>query len=193
MLADLAQRTLDVQYFLWERDATGRILADRLLRAADRGVRVRVLIDDVNLKDSDAAIAALDAHPNIEIRLFNPFAHRGSRLVGLIVDFDRVNHRMHNKLMVMDNAMAIVGGRNMSDPYFEVDSVANFRDLDITAGGPVVRELSKVFDRLEWRWSVPIAALVNRPYGPTPAKVQQMRERSPKARIRTRWIRTSGR
>ena len=179
MLADLAQRSLDVQYFLWERDATGRILADRLLRAADRGVRVRVLIDDVNLKDSDAGIAALDAHPNIEIRLFNPFAHRGSRLVGLIVDFDRVNHRMHNKLMVMDNAMAIVGGRNMSDPYFEVDSVANFRDLDITAGGPVVRELSKVFDRF-WNgeWSVPIAALVDRPYGEADLRegIQRMRD-----------------
>ncbi len=84
-------------------------------------MRVRVLIDDVNLKDRDASLAALDAHPNIEIRLFNPFAHRGSQLLGFITDFDRVNHRMHNKLMVMDNALAIVGGRNMSDPYFEVD------------------------------------------------------------------------
>ena len=166
LLADLAQRSLDVQYFIWESDATGRILVDRLLRAADRGVRVRILVDDANLKEHrDAPIAALDAHPNVEIRLFNPFAHRGSRLLGFVTDFDRVNHRMHNKLMVMDNALAIVGGRNMSNPYFEVDAKANFRDLDIAAVGPVVRDLSKVFDRF-WNgeWSVPIAALVDRRY-----------------------------
>jgi len=179
VLADLAEQTLDVQYFLWESDATGRILADHLMRAADRGVRVRILIDDVNLKDRDAGIAALDAHPNVEIRLFNPFAHRGSHLVGFLVDFARVNHRMHNKLMVMDNALAIVGGRNMSDPYFEVDPRANFRDLDIAAAGPVVRDLSKVFDRF-WNgeWSVPIAALVDRPYGEADlsAHMQRIRE-----------------
>ena len=179
VLADLAEKTLDVQYFLWEPDATGRILGDHLIRAADRGVRVRVLIDDVNLKDRDAGIAALDAHPNVEIRLFNPFAHRGSHLFGFLVDFDRVNHRMHNKLMVMDNALAIVGGRNMSDPYFEVDPRANFRDLDIAAAGPAVRDLSNVFDRF-WNgeWSVPIAALVDRPYGEEDlrAHVQRSRE-----------------
>jgi len=179
VLADLAEQTLDVQYFLWEPDATGRILADHLMRAADRGVRVRILIDDVNLKDRDAGIAALDAHPNVEIRLFNPFAHRGSHLFGFLVDFDRVNHRMHNKLMVMDNALAIVGGRNMSDPYFEVDPRANFRDLDIAAAGPVVRDLSNVFDRF-WNgaWSVPIAALVDRRYGEDDlrAHVQRIRE-----------------
>jgi putative cardiolipin synthase len=178
-LADLAEKTLDVQYFLWESDATGLILGDRLLRAADRGVRVRILIDDVNLKDRDAGIAALDAHPNVEIRLFNPFAHRGSHLLGFLTDFDRVNHRMHNKLMVMDNALAIVGGRNMSDPYFEVDPRANFRDLDIAAAGPVVRDLSRVFDRF-WNgeWSVPIAALVDRPYSGADfrAHVQRIRE-----------------
>ena len=164
-LADLAQKTLDVQYFLWETDATGRNLVDRLIRAADRSVRVRILIDDFNLRDLDATIAALDAHPNIEVRLFNPFAHRGSHLLGFLTDFQRVNHRMHNKLMVMDNAMAIVGGRNMSDPYFEVHPEFNFRDLDIAAAGPVVRDLSSVFDRF-WNgsWSVPIAALADRPY-----------------------------
>jgi putative cardiolipin synthase len=164
-LADLAQKTLDVQYFLWEVDATGRNLVDRLVRAADRGVRVRILVDDVNLKDRDARIAALDAHPNVEVRLFNPFAHRGSKLIGFLTDFGRVNHRMHNKLMVMDNTVAIVGGRNMSDPYFEVHPQFNFRDLDIAAAGPAVRDLSAVFDRF-WNgpWSVPIAALVDRPY-----------------------------
>lgn len=159
-LADMAQKTLDVQYFLWEADATGRLLSQSLLRAADRGVRVRILLDDVNLKQRDRSLAAFDKHPNIEIRLFNPFANRDSHLLGFLTDFDRVNHRMHNKLMVMDNALAIVGGRNMSDPYFEVDPSANFRDLDIAAAGPIVRDLSKLFDRF-WNgdWSVPIGAV----------------------------------
>lgn len=159
-LADLARKTIDVQYFLWEPDATGRLLSEHLLRAADRGVRVRILIDDVNLKRRDRSLAAFDVHPNIEIRLFNPFATRDSHLTGFLVDFDRVNHRMHNKLMVMDNAIAVVGGRNMADAYFGVDPKANFRDLDIMAIGPVVRDLSKLFDRF-WNgeWSIPIAAL----------------------------------
>ena len=146
-------------------DATGRIFAEHLLRAADRGVRVRILVDDVNLEDRDDSLAALDAHPNIEIRIFNPFPHRFSQVLGFLTDFNRVNHRMHNKLVVLDNSLAIVGGRNMSDHYFEVDPVFNFRDLDIAAAGPVVRDLSKVFDRF-WNgeWSVPAAAMVHRPY-----------------------------
>ena len=178
-LAELAQRSIDIQYFLWEADATGFLLAERLLRAADRGVRVRVLLDDVNLKDRDAKLAALDAHPNVEIRIFNPFADRNSQLLGYLTDFDRVNHRMHNKLMVMDNALAIVGGRNMSDPYFEVDPTANFRDLDLAAAGPIVRDLSHLFDRF-WNgdWSVPIAALVDKSYGEEDlrANVQRIRD-----------------
>lgn len=116
-LTELAEKTLDVQYYIWEADATGRILADRLLRAADRGVRVRILLDDINLKGRDAVIAALDAHPNIEIRLFNPFAHRSARALDFIADFNRVNRRMHNKLMAIDNAVAIVGGRNIGNHY----------------------------------------------------------------------------
>jgi len=175
-LAELAQKTLDLQYFLWEPDATGRILSDRLLRAADRGVRVRILLDDVNLKQRDRSLAAFDAHPNIEIRIFNPFSTRDSHLAGFLTDFDRVNHRMHNKLMVMDNAIAIVGGRNMADAYFEVDPTSNFRDLDIAAAGPVVRDLSHVFDRF-WNgpWSVPIGALRDKPS--TEAELAFYRER----------------
>ena len=185
-LADLAEKAIDVQYFLWDSDATGRILAEHLVRAADRGVRVRILVDDVNLKDRDASIAALDGHPNIEIRLFNPFAHRGSHLLGFLTDFDRVNHRMHNKLMVMDNAMAIVGGRNMADAYFEVHPEANFRDLDIAVAGPLVRDLSKVFDRF-WNgdWAVPIAALVDPPY--TEADLRSRLERMRAANVTLRY------
>ena len=164
-LTELAQKTLDLQYYIWEQDATGRLLAERVLQAADRGVRVRVLLDDMNFKGRDAILAALDAHPNIEVRVFNPFALRGARGLEFLTNFARVNHRMHNKLLVMDNALAIVGGRNIGNHYFEVDTHANFRDLDIAAGGPVVREISSVFDHF-WNgdWAVPISALVERPY-----------------------------
>ena len=162
-MTELAEKTLDLQYFIWDADATGRILAEHLVQAADRGVRVRILVDDLNLKDRDAGIAALDAHPNIEVRLFNPFAHRSRQLLDFIADFDRVNHRMHNKLFVMDNAVAIVGGRNIGDHYFDVHQQVNFRDLDVVAGGPVVREASGVFDHF-WNgdWAVPIRAMVDR-------------------------------
>jgi putative cardiolipin synthase len=165
MLTELAEESLDLQYYIWEEDATGRILAERLVRAADRGVRVRILVDDMNLAGRDAPIASIDAHPNIEIRIFNPFARRSARIFDFITDLDRVNHRMHNKVMVMDNAVAIVGGRNIGNHYFGVDAEANFRDLDVVAAGPVVRKVSVAFDTF-WngKWSVPIAALVDRPY-----------------------------
>jgi putative cardiolipin synthase len=164
-LADLAEKTLDAQYYIWEADATGRILAERLIQAADRGVRVRLLVDDINLAGRDDNVAAMDAHPNIEIRIFNPFAHRKARVFDFLTDLGRINHRMHNKVMVMDNAVAIVGGRNIGNDYFGVATDANYRDLDIAAAGPVVREISNVFDYF-WNgdWAVPIAALVDRPF-----------------------------
>ena len=159
----MAEKSLDLQYYIWEQDTTGAILALKLIEAADRGVRVRVLLDDNNIEKRDSPIAAIDAHPNIEIRVFNPFAHRGSRLFGYLTDFDRLNHRMHNKVIIADSALAIVGGRNIGDDYFGVDTHANFRDLDIATAGPVVRDLSRVFDRF-WNgeWSYPIASLVDR-------------------------------
>ncbi|HEY6599316.1 MAG TPA: phospholipase D family protein [Pseudomonadales bacterium] len=163
-MTELAEKTLDLQYFIWDRDATGRILVEHLIHAADRGVRVRILVDDLNLEgDRDVLITTMDAHPNIEVRIFNPFANRSWKFLGFLTDFNRLNHRMHNKLFVMDNAVAIVGGRNIGDHYFDVHQEVNFRDLDVIAGGPVVREASTVFDHF-WNgpWSVPIAALVNR-------------------------------
>jgi putative cardiolipin synthase len=174
-MTDLAEKSLDMQYYIWEADATGRILSERLIQAADRGVRVRLLVDDIVLAGRDANVAAMDAHPNIEIRVFNPFANRDARVFDFIVDLDRVNHRMHNKIMVMDNAVAIVGGRNIGNHYFGVATDANFRDLDIAAAGPVVREISGVFDHF-WNgdWAVPIAALVERPY--TEAQLRETRE-----------------
>lgn len=164
-MIDLAEKTLDLQVYIWERDNTGKILAQHLIRAADRGVRVRLLIDDMGAAASDDAIAAMDAHPNIELRLFNPFANRGNSMVDFVVDLDRVNHRMHNKTMITDNSLAVIGGRNIGDHYFGVDQQTNFRDLDIMAAGPIVRDISNVFDYF-WRgeWAVPIAVLVDRPY-----------------------------
>ena len=165
-LCDLAERTLDMQYYVWDGDTTGRIIIDRVMKAAARGVKVRLLIDDPYYKANDPVIAALDAHSNVEIRLFNPFTNRRWSRLDFIRDFRRVNRRMHNKLMVTDNAAAIVGGRNIGDIYYGVNTVANYRDLDVLAGGPVIRDLSLVFDRY-WNSpsTVPIATIVKRPYG----------------------------
>ena len=165
-LADLAERSLDMQYYMWDGDTTGRIVVDHVMKAADRGVRVRLLVDDPFYKDSDSIKACLDAHPNVEIRLFNPLTNRRWSILDFIFDFGRVNRRMHNKLMVADNAAAIVGGRNIGDIYYGVNTIANYRDLDVLAVGPVVRDLSGVFDQY-WNSppTVPIAAIVDRAHG----------------------------
>ena len=165
-LCDLAERSLDMQYYVWDGDTTGRIVLDRVMKAADRGVTVRLLIDDPYYRANDPVIAALDAHVNVEICLFNPFTNRRWSRLDFIHDFRRVNRRMHNKLMVTDNAAAIVGGRNIGDIYYGVNTIANYRDLDVLAVGPVVHDLSRVFDRY-WhsRSTVPIAAIVDRAYG----------------------------
>ena len=164
-LADLAERSLDMQYYIWDGDTT-RIVLDRVMKAADRGVNVRLLVDDPYYKASDPIKAALDAHPNVEIRLFNPATNRRWSRLDFLVDFRRVNRRMHNKLMIADNVAAIVGGRNIGDIYYGVNTVANYRDLDVLTGGLVVHDLSGVFDRY-WNSAsaVPIATIVERAYG----------------------------
>src|SRR5512145_340586 len=130
-MADLAEKTLDAQYYIWNGDTTGLIMAERILRAADRGIRMRLLLDDMyQTEERDRNVAALDAHSNIEIRLFNPVENRSWRLWSFLGDFSRVNRRMHNKLFIMDNAVAIAGGRNIADIYFGVSSDQNFRDVD---------------------------------------------------------------
>ncbi len=166
-LAEMAARSLDLQYYIFKGDTAGSVLAERLIQAADRGVRVRLLLDDNNLAGHDPIAAALDAHPNIEVRIFNPFAHRKSHGYDLAIDFGRVNHRAHNKIFVADGAVGILGGRNIGDDYFGLSAEANFRDLDVAAVGPVVREIAKGFDGY-WNsdWAYPIAALVDRQAGP---------------------------
>ena len=164
-MADLAEKSLDAQYYIWDGDTTGKILADHLMRAADRGVHVRVLIDDhYRTQATDFGLAVLDAHPNIEIRFFNPVPNRGWRMPSFAGDFSRVNHRMHNKLFVMDNAVGIVGGRNIADVYFGVRADHNYRDLDVLTVGPIVSELSAAFD-LFWNseWAIPVGAVVSKP------------------------------
>jgi cardiolipin synthase C len=161
-MVDLAEKTLDAQYYIWDSDTTGRILASRLIRAADRGVRVRILIDDnYQTGEKDFLISGLDGHPNIEIRLFNPVTNRFWRTLSFLADFGRVNHRMHNKLLVVDNAVGIVGGRNIGDVYFGVRGDHNYRDLDVLTSGPIVREISASFDMF-WNsdWAIPVGATV---------------------------------
>jgi putative cardiolipin synthase len=146
LLAAAADRTLDIQYYIWHNDTSGGLLFDALRRAADRGVRVRLLLDDNNTTGLDEVLGALDRHPNIEVRLFNPFRRPG-RFLGYIVDFSRVNRRMHNKSFTADNQATIVGGRNVADEYFGATSDRTFLDLDVLAIGPVVQEVSHDFDR----------------------------------------------
>src|SRR5262245_5884141 len=162
-MADLAEKTLDVQYYIWDSDTTGRIMAEHLIRAADRGVRVRLLLDDhYQSEENDLKVAALDAHANIEVRIFNPVENRRWRTLSFLSEFSRANHRMHNKLFIADNAVGIVGGRNIADVYFGVRPDSNFRDLDVAMAGPIVRDLSASFD-VFWnsKWSIPAGAIVS--------------------------------
>ncbi|HTN66176.1 MAG TPA: phospholipase D family protein, partial [Burkholderiaceae bacterium] len=146
LLADAAERTLDVQYYIWHRDMSGTLLFEALRRAADRGVRVRLLLDDNNTGGLDSVLAALDAHPNIEVRLFNPFRIRRWRALGYLTDFARLNRRMHNKSFTADDQVAIIGGRNVGDEYFGAGQDVLFVDLDVLAIGPVVKDVSRDFE-----------------------------------------------
>ena len=153
-LADMAQRSLDVQYYIWHNDLTGRLIARALLRAADRGVRVRILLDDIGARARDDTLLALDAHPGVEVRLFNPVAERRFRGLGMMTEFARINRRMHNKAFIADNQAVVTGGRNIGDEYFEASGEVMFGDLDVLAIGPVVARSSAVFDAF---WSAPAA------------------------------------
>jgi cardiolipin synthase C len=162
-LADKAERTLDLQYYIFREDETGRLMMQHLLKAADRGVRVRLLLDDLQLDEQVQMFDALDAHENIEVRLFNPFSSRQPNLLHkaaqILLEFRRLNRRMHNKSFIADNRVAIVGGRNLADDYFDADEKSNYRDLDLLAIGPVVQDASRSFDAY-WNdeASVPVTA-----------------------------------
>src|SRR5262245_57926636 len=150
LLAAAADKSLDVQYYIWHDDETGTMLLEALLRAAQRGVRVRLLLDDNGIKGMDEPLAALDAHPNVEVRLYNPFASRGAaRVFEYAGDFTRINRRMHNKSFTADNRASIVGGRNVGNEYFGAGQGVVFEDLDVIAVGTAVQAVSAAFD-LYW-------------------------------------------
>ena len=149
LLARTAERSLDIQYYIWRKDRTGTMLFDALRAAADRGVRVRLLLDDNKTSGLDPILAALHSHPNIDVRLFNPFVIRWPRIIGYVTDFSRLNRRMHNKSFTADNQATIIGGRNIGDEYFDAvqEGSLMFADLDVLAAGPVVKCVSADFDR----------------------------------------------
>jgi putative cardiolipin synthase len=147
LLARTAERSLDVQYYIWHGDRSGTLLFSALHDAAERGVRVRLLLDDNNTGGLDPVLGTLDAHPNIEVRLFNPFPMRNARMLGFLTDFSRLNRRMHNKSFTADNQLTVVGGRNVGDEYFGAGDGVLFTDLDVVTCGPVVGAVSGEFDR----------------------------------------------
>lgn len=148
-LANLAERSIDAQYYLLHNDLTGMLFLDQLVKAADRGVRVRLLVDDIDLGGRDEGAAALDAHPNVEVRLFNPFSRDTWRMTQYVTRLGSVTRRMHNKSFTADNVATIIGGRNIGDEYFNAHADLAFADLDVLAIGPIVDEVSQSFD-LYW-------------------------------------------
>jgi len=163
---DSATESIEFQTFLWTVDTVGQAVERHLLDAADRGVRVRILMDDTFLLGENAATENLRAHPNIDYRIYNPFKRRtdsfATRQILNLAEFHRLDHRMHNKVMVVDNQVAIIGGRNIADEYFVLHASGNFRDMELLVGGSIVQEISGGFD-LYWNneWSFPVDELLD--------------------------------
>ncbi|MGO2320485.1 MAG: phospholipase D family protein [Vibrio toranzoniae] len=161
-LVESAEHTIDIQYYIWNSDESGSYLASRLLEAADRGVKVRVMLDDINLNEREGLLSALNAHPNVEIRIFNPTpTRRGfSKWLSFVGDFSRLNRRMHNKSFTVDGTLSVVGGRNIGDEYFDLSDEINFRDRDVLVMGSVVTTIQTSFiEYWNSRWSYPIDML----------------------------------
>jgi cardiolipin synthase C len=173
VLAHLAERSIDLQYYLYHGDLVGRLLTWQLLQAANRGVRVRLLVDDMDLSGRDLGVAVLDSHPNIEVRIFNPFSRKTGRMSQYVTRMGSVTRRMHNKSFTIDSQATILGGRNIGNEYFEADPDLAFADLDVLAFGPVAREVSTVFDQY-WNSELayPISVLVDKT--PTPEEIGRM-------------------
>src|ERR1700735_4854200 len=181
-LADHAERTLDIQYYIIHEDESTANFLHHVRLAADRGVRVRVLVDDLNTAGEDRRFMHQSSHANVEVRVFNPFTAgrfwTWTRFVASATDIRRINHRMHNKLFVADDALAITGGRNIGDAYFTLDAHSNFVDLDVVAAGAIVPELSASFDEF-WnsKYAIPIssvASAVNTEGAPAPLVEAEM-------------------
>jgi len=178
LLAERTEKSIDVQYYLIKNDVVGRVFVYTLLQAADRGVRVRLLVDDMFTNGYDVGLAALQSHPNFEIRIFNPF-HRGTagRAKSALTGFGRINRRMHNKSFTADNQITIIGGRNIADEYFGLREDAKFGDLDVMGVGPVVQDVSNMFDTY-WNHeaALPVLAFVDELDDPE-AALNELREK----------------
>lgn len=175
-LIDIAERSIDAQYYLIKQDQVGQQFLFALLQAAERGVRVRLLVDDMYTRGMDTTLLALDSHPNFSVRVFNPF-NRGllGRTVGAAVSFPRINRRMHNKSLTIDNQITIVGGRNIADEYFGARADSAFGDLDVIGIGPVVQAVSSMFDQYwQHRTAVPLAGFMQ-PLRDPPAALSALR------------------
>lgn len=182
LMAERAEVSIDAQYYLIKSDIVGSAFLGSLLRAADRGVRVRLLVDDIFTSGYDAGMAGLDFHPNFEIRIFNPFARRSARFMDGITSFSRINRRMHNKSFTVDNQVTLIGGRNIADEYFGARVDAKFADLDVLGIGPVVQDVSDMFDSY-WNHerAAPVPAFANMPDDPA-AELKRVRDLLEKAR-----------
>lgn len=163
LLIDKAEASLDLQYYIFRQDDTGKLLTAHLLKAADRGVRIRILVDDAATENGDQQLVTLSAHPNIQVRVFNPFQYRGHdhllRLVEMTARKSTLDYRMHNKLFMVDDAVALLGGRNIGDEYFQTDPESQFGDDDVFTIGPVIQKLSQSFDDY-WNSNMAIPAEV---------------------------------
>lgn len=175
LLAEHAERSIDVQYYLYHDDLTGRLLTRQLLKAADRGVRVRLLVDDMGLLNRDLGIAVLDSHPKIEVRIFNPFSRNTGRLSQFVTRMGKVTRRMHNKSFTVDSQVTILGGRNIGNEYFDADPDIAFADLDVLLIGQVVESVSASFD-LYWNSELvyPISVLARKT--PGTEEIQQRKQ-----------------
>jgi len=175
LLAHYAERSIDAQYYLFHNDLVGALFVDQLLKAADRGVRVRLLIDDMDMGGRDLGAAVADSHPNMEVRFFNPFSRNVGRTSQFVTRMGSVTRRMHNKSFTVDNQVTVVGGRNIGNEYFEADPDLAFADLDVLAIGPVVKEVSSSFD-LYWNSELAYPATVLKGEPPTPEEIEQKRQ-----------------
>jgi cardiolipin synthase C len=176
LLANFAERSIDVQYYLYHSDLVARLFSYQLLKAADRGVRVRLLVDDMDIEDRDLRVAEMDSHPNLEVRIFNPFSRKTGRTSQFVTRMGTVTRRMHNKSFTVDNQVTILGGRNMGNEYFEADPDLAFSDLDVVAIGPAAKEVSTAFD-LYWNSELAYPASVLTSETPSPEEIKQMRKK----------------
>jgi putative cardiolipin synthase len=173
--AENAERSIDAQYYLYHNDLVAKLFTDLLIKAADRGVRVRLLVDDISMGGRDLDAALLDCHPNIEVRLFNPFSRNTSRTMQFLTRFGFVTRRMHNKSFTVDNQVTILGGRNIGNEYFDAHPDLAFNDMDVLAVGPVVQEVSTAFD-LYWNSEFSYPALVLSGKPPSPEAIKEGRQ-----------------